>query len=281
MDRNGRVAGTSESVDLADALRRGGYNTWHVGKWHVSGRPSTRGCDGVATLFGSGGGQCWKGGQVDWKGFPITGYRGWIFQEDDRLIRYPELGIGVTPDISQKFADVTISLLKSPQEKPWFCHVNFTAPHDQLFMPPGLSGKYSAKNIPLPKNFLPVYPLDHGNFDGRDEALLAWPRTEEAVKDLLRVYYCTIEDMDAQIGWILNRPPTITRLNEYGYKEKCSVQMKPTGEWIGLPRHARCATSSWLWLPKLRLRYAGTGSHEMHDAASCPTDSFGENDPNL
>jgi arylsulfatase A-like enzyme len=70
-------------------------------------------------------------------------------------------------------------------------------------MPPGLSGKYSAENIPLPKNFLPVYPLDHGNFDGRDEALLAWPRTEEAVKDLLRVYYSVIEDMDAQIGRIL------------------------------------------------------------------------------
>jgi arylsulfatase A-like enzyme len=47
-----------------------------------------------------------------------------------------------------------------------------------------------------------VHPLDHGNFDGRDEALLAWPRTEEAVRDLLRVYYSMIEDMDTQIGRI-------------------------------------------------------------------------------
>ena len=32
VDRNGRVAGTPEAVDWAEALRRGGYDTWHVGK---------------------------------------------------------------------------------------------------------------------------------------------------------------------------------------------------------------------------------------------------------
>ncbi len=203
VDRKGRFSGDPDAIDWAEALRRGGYVTWHVGKWHVSGRPSTRGYDDVAGLFGSGGGKYWKEGQVDWKGFPITGYRGWIFQEDDRSVQYPELGVGVTPDISEKFADAAISLLDSPPGKPWFCHVNFTAPHDPLFVPPGFEGKYSSDDIPLPENFLPVHPLDHGNFDGRDEALLAWPRTEEAVRDLLRVYYSVIEDMDAQIGRIL------------------------------------------------------------------------------
>jgi len=116
---------------------------------------------------------------------------------------YPELGVGVTPDISAKFADAAIDIIGHHSDKPWFCHVNFTAPHDPLMIPPGMEGKYSAKDIPLPENFLPVHPLDHGNFDGRDEALLAWPRTEEAVRDLLRVYYSVIEDMDAQIGRIL------------------------------------------------------------------------------
>ena len=187
-----------------ETLQQAGYDSWHVGKWHVSGRPSTRGYSDVAGLFSSGGGQYWKEGQVDWKGFPITGYRGWIFQSDDGKTKFPEMGIGVTPDISEKFADAAISLIERETEKPWFCHVNFTAPHDPLFIPPGLEGKYDADEMPLPENYLPVHPFDHGNFDGRDEALLAWPRTKDAVQDLLRVYYAVIDDMDAQIGRILD-----------------------------------------------------------------------------
>jgi arylsulfatase A-like enzyme len=187
----------------AEALRDGGYETWHVGKWHVSGRPSTRGYSDVAGLFGSGGGSFWKD-QTDWKGFPITGYRGWIFQTDDGKTKFPEMGVGITPDISKKFADAAISLIEKNPEAPWFCHVNFTAPHDPLFIPPGLEGKYENENMPLPDNYLSVHPFDHGNFDGRDEALLPWPRTREAVQDLLRVYYSVIDDMDAQIGRILD-----------------------------------------------------------------------------
>ena len=191
-----------------ETFRKAGYETWHVGKWHVSGRPSTRGYSDVAGLFGSGGSQYWEEGQTDWKGFPITGYRGWIFQTDDGKTKFPEMGVGVTPDISEKFADAAISLIERDPEKPWMCHVNFTAPHDPLFIPPGLEGKYKTDEMPLPENYLPVHPFDHGNFDGRDEALLAWPRTEEAVRDLLRVYHAVIDDMDAQIGRILDAVET-------------------------------------------------------------------------
>lgn len=203
------IAGISGSklapiaTDWADTLAQGGYETWHVGKWHVSGRPSTRGYTDSAGLFSGGGGKYWKEGQRDWKDFPITGYRGWIFQDDDPKIQYPEMGIGLTPDISSKFADAAISLIERKPEKPWFCHVNFTAPHDPLFMPPGLEGKYQTEEMKLPENFMPDHPFDHGNYAGRDEALLDWPRTEHAIKDLLRVYYSVIDDLDTQIGRIL------------------------------------------------------------------------------
>ena len=75
-----------------DALRAAGYETWYVGKWHTSGRPANRGYDKVAGLFSGGGGKFWKD-QTDWKGFPVTGYRGWIFQNGDGKEKYPELGV--------------------------------------------------------------------------------------------------------------------------------------------------------------------------------------------
>lgn len=201
----------------AAALHAAGYNTSYVGKWHTSGRPLNAGYEGVAGLFSGGGSKFWKEGQTDWKGSPITGYRGWIFQNADGKIKYPELGVGVTPDISSKFADAAISVIEQEHESPWFCHVNFTSPHDPLFIPPGLEDKYSEADMEVPENFLPIHPFDHGNFDGRDEELLAWPRTETAVRDLLRVYYSVIDDMDAQIGRIF------AKLKETGQYENTII----------------------------------------------------------
>mgnify|MGYP002526308164 CR=1 FL=1 len=151
----------------ATTLRDAGYRTGYVGKWHNDGRPSTRGYEETAGLFAGGGGK-WAVPTVDWNGRPVTGYRGWIFQTDDRRL-FPEKGIGLTPNISEHFADAAIGLIRRPSEKPFFLHVNFPAPHDPLLMPFGYEGMYDPNKIPLPGNFLPEHPFDHGNFNGRDE----------------------------------------------------------------------------------------------------------------
>jgi len=200
-----------------EQLKNSGYETWHVGKWHVKGRPSSRGYTKVSGLFSAGGSQYWKEGQRNWRGSLITGYRGWIFQSDDGKSKYPEAGVGLTPDINIRFADSAIALIRDPSSDPWFCQVNFTAPHDPLMMPPGLEGKYRSEDMVLPKNYLPRHPFDHGNLEGRDEQLLDWPRTESAIKDLLRVYYSVIEGLDAQIGRIL------TVLKETGQLENTII----------------------------------------------------------
>jgi len=188
----------------ADTLGKSGYLTGYVGKWHTRGNVHDRGFEKTAGFYQGGGGRWWEP-QTDWKGFPITGYRGWVFQDSTTGEKYPELGVGLTPDISRKFADAAIEWLEeaTSDERPFFLSVNFTAPHDPLFVPPGLEGKYRTGEMKLPANFAPWHPFDHGNYGGRDEELLAWPRTEEAVRDLLRVYYSVIDDMDRQIGRIL------------------------------------------------------------------------------
>ena len=184
-------------------LRDAGYRTMYVGKWHTPGRPTDVGYSSANGLFASGGGRWWKKEQKDWKGFPITGYAGWVFQSMDGKTKHPERGVGLTADISSQFANAAIELLELQSEQPWFLHVNFTAPHDPLLMPPDYEGRYSADDMRLPENFQPEHPFDHGNFKSRDEELLARPRTPKAVRDLLRVYYSVIDHMDAQIGRIL------------------------------------------------------------------------------
>lgn len=184
------------------AMRDAGYQTWYVGKWHNDGKPIERGFDATNGLFTGGGGKWWKD-QVDWKGLPVTGYRGWIFQ-DDAGNKFPDRGVGLTPDISERFADAAIELIRRKREKPFFLQVCFTAPHDPLFFPTGYEKKYSPDKIPLPENFLSEHPFDHGNFNGRDEKLLPWPRTPEMVRKNLAVYYAVISHMDEQIGRMID-----------------------------------------------------------------------------
>ncbi len=202
--RNGRLQFNGQfspdQVLWPEAMRRASYRTWYVGKWHTSGRPTTRGYEESLGLFASGGRAAT--GALDHAGRKVTGYAGWAFQSDDGRL-FLEHGVGLTPDISARLADAVIAFLKRQSEQPFFLHVNFTAPHDPLVIPPGYQGKYDPDKMPLPPNFLPRHPFDHGNFSGRDEQLFAWPRTPEETRREIAAYYAVISHMDHEIGRIL------------------------------------------------------------------------------
>ncbi len=188
-------------------MQQAGYRTGYVGKWHNHGRPHLRGYSESHGLF-SGGGKITRNIPLtfpfDQNGKAVSGYRGWAFQTSKNRKVFPEKGVGLTPDISEKFADAAISFLKTKTKQPFFLHVNFTSPHDPLLMPPGYAEMYNPDEIPVPKNFMPEHPFDHGNLKGRDEALLPWPRTKKDIRKELATYYAVISYMDAQIGRILD-----------------------------------------------------------------------------
>lgn len=191
-----------ELATLPEPFADAGYATWYSGKWHNNGRPPDHGYGATSGLFTGGGGR-WSVDQTDYRGQPVTGFRGWIFRDaaGDPL---PELGVGLTPEISETIADAAIEVIGNSGERPWFLHVNFTAPHDPLLLPPGFESRYAPQQIPVPENFLPEHPFDHGNLRGRDEELLPWPRTGTIVQDDLAAYYAVISHMDQQIGRVLD-----------------------------------------------------------------------------
>src|SRR5207248_439084 len=86
-------------------------------------------------------------------------------------------------------------------------------PHDPRLWPPGSLSRpvhgpisyralYDPAELPLPANFRPEHPFDHGNLRGRDELLLPFPRTAHDVQQELACYYAVISHMDEQIGRI-------------------------------------------------------------------------------
>src|SRR5207249_4732773 len=151
-------------------------------------------------LFASGGPT--EPPRRDARGRAITGYVGWVFQSDAGL-RFPEQGVGLTAETGARIADAAIGFLHRRPDRPFFLHVNFTAPHDPLIPTSEAAGRYDPESLPIPANFLPEHPFDHGNLRGRDEQLWPWPRTPRMVREELALYYAVISDLDAQLGRIL------------------------------------------------------------------------------
>jgi len=192
----------SELPRWPEAMRAAGYRTFYVGKWHTTGIPTKLGYEATRGLYGSGGGKYPLTFAVDHRGVPVTGYTGWVFKDDAGKI-YPERGVGLTPNISEAFADAAIELVSEADERPFFVHLNFTAPHDPRFFPRGYETSYDPAKLSPPANFAERHPFDHGNLNGRDEVLLPRPLTPELIRGELAVYYALIEHMDAQIGRII------------------------------------------------------------------------------
>ena len=216
--RNGVLGMGRERMDpklklWSQTMSEAGYRTWYSGKWMNDGLPKTRGYEETRSLFSSGGGK-WKRDQVvlGRKGRSITGYRNWTFKTDSGSVEL-EKGIGLGSLTDKHIADGALEFLKRKTDKPFFLHVNFTGPHDPLFVPAGYEGKYTGAKLRLQANFKPRHPFDHGNFNGRDEKLLPWPRTKADVLGELAVYYAVIDNIDKQVGRMLGQLRADGRLN--------------------------------------------------------------------
>jgi len=192
---------------LAGTFQQAGWHTCYSGKWHNDGHPRQRGYTTTGGLFSSGGGKGITRPEVDDRGRPLTGYRGWTFKDDRNKVE-PGKGVGLQADNSRHIADGAIhAIQKAPEDKPWFMHVNFAFPHDPRQWPAGMKNRYDAAKMPLPVNFAAQHPFDHGNIGGRDELLLPTPRTEAAVREELAIYHAMITDLDTQLGRILAALP--------------------------------------------------------------------------
>jgi choline-sulfatase len=105
---------------------------------------------------------------------------------------------------------------------PFLIYFGFSHPHDTRDGKPELLAKYGAvnhadpgtlppanpKSPPLPINYLPAHPFNHGQPGGRDETLVSgvWARRDEiTIRNEIGRYYACIENIDTQIGRVLAR----------------------------------------------------------------------------
>lgn len=168
-----------------------GYQTYGAGKWHNGPKLYHEAfSDGGPILFGG----------MD------NHYRTPLHRFNPSAV-YPPANAERSPKQSatELFTDGLLGFLRRRDKtKPFCAYVAFTAPHDPRQAPPEWQAKYPPDKIRLPKNFLPQHPFDNGELEIRDEKLLPFPRTPEAVKKEIAEYYALISHMDDQIGRILD-----------------------------------------------------------------------------
>ena len=168
------------------AFGQAGYTTFLSGKWH-NGAPS------IPRSFQRA------------RSILVAGMADPMHAELSHL----ENGAITPPKLSPQhacaaFADEAIALLREPATKPFFCYIPFDGPHDPHIVPDDFPVRYDPAQIPLPPNFLPQHPWDNGWMQNRDESLLPWPRSPEAIRMMLAEYYRYITYLDLQIGRVLD-----------------------------------------------------------------------------
>lgn len=170
------------------AFGEAGYATFATGKWH-NGPPSIpKSFQQAKALF--------VGGMANPLKAPTS----------DMLPTGKLTPAKISPKhLCEEATDETLAFLKSQDgSKPFFSYLAFDGPHDPHIVPEGYPVKYDPASIPLPSNFLPQHPFNNGEMLVRDEQLLKWPRTPEAVQEMLSEYYRYISFLDGQVGRILD-----------------------------------------------------------------------------
>jgi arylsulfatase A-like enzyme len=168
------------------AFGRAGYTTFVSGKWHNGPDSIPRSFQVARSIF--------AGGMTD----PMQAK---LSDMIDGKLAEPKLS---SKHACAAFADATIRFIKEHKDGPFFCDVPFDAPHDPHIVPDDFPVHYDAARMPLPANFLPQHPWDNGWMSNRDESLLPWPRTPEAIRAMNAEYYTYISYLDSQIGRVLD-----------------------------------------------------------------------------
>lgn len=204
-------------VPMAQVLKDAGYRTAMAGKWHLGVTeetgPAQRGFEQSYAMV-MGGASHW-GDQSGIVALDPAKPPKAIYRENGKTIDIPRTGFYS----SEAFADKLIEYLKRDEAggKPFFGYLAFTAPHWPLHAPEAdirkYEGRYKAGYDALRKERvarmkqLGIIPADMQVYEGH----AYWPKWEslspaeqEAEARRMTVYAAMVENMDRQIGRVLD-----------------------------------------------------------------------------
>ncbi|MCA1760060.1 MAG: sulfatase [Bacteroidales bacterium] len=131
----------SSEITMAEILKRNGYSTGMVGKWHLGGNDATlphgQGFD-FDRVIGKNG--------LDYYNYGISSKGKTIFEDDGSVY------------LTDKLTDYAVEFIQSQQnEKPFFLFLSYSAPHLYIIPKAELVGKYMRKYGRYDEKYNPYY----------------------------------------------------------------------------------------------------------------------------
>lgn len=202
LDFGGKAFAIPEDMPtVPQLLRKAGYRTHAIGKWHNDRASFARSFSSASRVM--------FGGMSDHDSVPRHDF--------DPTGEYSEKNVvvakGFSTDLFREAAQTY--LREAPTDQPFFMQVAFTAPHDPRTPPPEFAVSPTA--VTLPANFAPAHLFDNGEMLVRDELLEAVPRDPDAVRQHIADYYGMVQHLDDAIGQI------IRTLDETGQRENTLI----------------------------------------------------------
>lgn len=168
---------------------KNGYTTFGTGKWHNEKSAFEATFQKAKNVF--------LGGMSDH--FKVPCYD---MGADGKLAATETKGFS-TDIFARAAKDFLTEYSGGSREKPFFCYVAFTAPHDPRSPRTDYIGMYPDESIPLPGNFKGLHPFAFDDLEVRDENLAPWPRTPEIIQSSLADYYAVISHLDSEVGELI------------------------------------------------------------------------------
>ena len=211
-----------------EQLRKAGYRTFLAGKWH-------NGAASAARVFPEAG-AVFLGGMTDPFAAEVADIEGGKVVRRRQERRFA----------AEVFADAALGFLRRQSAAEPFClYLAFNTPHDPRTAPEEFRRRHDPAKQPLPGNFLPRHPFDNGELEVRDEKLLPWPRTADAIRRELADYHASIEATDFQVGRVL------TELDRLGFTRD-TVVVFASDNGLALGSHGLLGKQN-LYEPSLRV----------------------------
>tara|TARA_B100001059_G_scaffold227203_1_gene256692 strand:+ start:112 stop:1602 length:1491 start_codon:yes stop_codon:yes gene_type:complete len=176
---------------LPNSLSNLGYKTFATGKWH-------NGEESFEANFQEGA-QIMIGGMSDHFKVPVKD-----LNEYKKLTNSSLKGFS-TDIFTEAALDYLDRYQGSEKQKPFFCYLAFTAPHDPRSPAPKYSNAYTEDEISIPENFKPLHPFRFDDFNIRDETLAPWPRSPGVIQSSISEYYALIQHIDDRVGDLIKR----------------------------------------------------------------------------
>lgn len=166
-----------------------GYVTFGTGKWHNEK-------EAFEATFQNGK-NVFLGGMCDHFNVPARdmGADGKLGEPQNKGYS-TDIFMGAAMDFINEYA-------VGSRDKPFFCYVAFTAPHDPRSPRPDYIDRYPDEAVPLPGNFKKLHPFAFDQLTIRDENLAPWPRTPEIIQASIADYYALITHLDDKVGEIV------------------------------------------------------------------------------